>query len=137
MKRFAKYAAALAVVTLLGAGCATAPAPEATPNTNAAVGEAPSKPAEGTFTVKIMPDNTFQPTTAWVKAGTKVTWTNTDNDSHQLRANPHPTHDSNPTFGPRDPLKAGESYTYTFDRAERFNYHDHLNPAFGGAIVVQ
>jgi plastocyanin len=136
MKHLAKIAAAIAVVSLIGAGCAKKPAP-APANSNAPVGESMSKPAQGEFVIHIKSDNSFDPTTVYVKVGTKVTWVNDDTDPHMLRANPHPSHDSNPTFGPRDPLQPGESWSFTFDRTERFLYHDHLNPAFGGAVDVQ
>ncbi len=136
MKRFATFAAAAAVVVLLGTSCPAQETPQPAPNANVPVGSSRSKPASGEMTVTIMSDNTMFPTTAFVRPGTTVTWKNEDSDQHQLRSNPHPSHTDLPGFGPPNPQKPGETYSYKFEETTRFNYHDHLNPAFGGAVVV-
>jgi|GEM_PF-1825493 len=137
MRRATRLAFPLALCLLLGGACAPAPAPPTPPAPPPApTGETRARPAEGSFTVIIMPDNSFEPTTAFVKVGTTVTWRNEDDAPHQPRANPHPTHGSNPAFGPNAPRNSGETYSYTFEKEERLLYHDHLNPSFGGAIDV-
>ncbi len=134
--KLTKLIFAMGVIALLGIGCAKAPATNT--NTNAPVpdGATAARPASGTMTVLIMPDNTFEPTTAYVKVGTAVTFKNNSDKPHWVASNPHPAHTDLPDFDSKAAFGPGESYTYTFDKAGRWLFHDHTNPAFGGAIVV-
>jgi plastocyanin len=132
---------AAAVIALVGAGCAKAPSvntnADAGQNVNRAPdGETRARPKSGEMTVKIMPDGSFEPTTAFVKAGTKVTFVNTTGNTHRVASNPHPAHTDLPGFDSKTSIAPGASYTYTFDKVGRWLYHDHLNPQFGGAVEV-
>lgn len=78
----------------------------------------------------------FLPTTARVYSGTTVIWTNEDTASHWVASNPHPTHDDLPDLDTGDSIGPESTYSFTFDDAGTYDYHDHLNPEFNGTIVV-
>ena len=48
-----------------------------------------------------------------------------------------PTHELYPSFDAQKTILDGDSYEFTFDRAGRWGYHDHLNPDIQGTIVVE
>jgi plastocyanin len=134
--KFKKLLFAVGIIALLGAGCAKAPASNSNANVPPAIGTSRSVPASGTMTVLIMPDNSFEPTTAFVKVGTTVTFKNNSDKPHWVASDPHPTHTDLPGFDAKGAIDPGASYTYTFDKVGRWLYHDHLSPAFGGAVEV-
>jgi len=79
----------------------------------------------------------FSPATVKVKKGASVNWTNQDDATHQIAADPHPTHSSLPgLLG--DPLNKGESYSYIFEKSGTYTYHDETNPTkFIGTVIVE
>lgn len=72
-----------------------------------------------------MVNNKFNPQTLTVYVGDTVRWINLDKNLHWPSADPHPTHTALPDFDPLGDLGQGESYSYTFRKAEAVPYHDH------------
>jgi plastocyanin len=70
----------------------------------------------------------FSPAIVTVKAGTTVTWTNRDQDSHTATAMSGPFH--SPT------LNTGDSYRYTFTTPGRFEYLCAIHPFMTATVVV-
>jgi plastocyanin len=70
----------------------------------------------------------FTPKTVTINQGDSVKWTNVDKVNHQLVAN-------NGAFA-SGILKPGETYSFTFNAAGKYGYHDALHPAFTGTITV-
>ena len=62
-----------------------------------------------------------------VKAGTTVTWNNTDSILHQIDSNPYPADNGLRGLASAG-LESGQSYSYTFKRAGMFGYHDQQDP---------
>jgi plastocyanin len=79
----------------------------------------------------------FTPQTLRIKAGTQVTWKNTDKKPHHIVSDPHPTHTAYPDMNDQEALNTNESYAFVFDSAGTYTYHDHINPKFTGTIVVE
>ena len=79
----------------------------------------------------------FEPKTLTVPVGTMVEFVNDSDIEMWVASNPHPQHDILPTFDEFDGVKKGEVYTYTFDKKGTWPYHDHINAAKEGVIVVQ
>jgi plastocyanin len=86
-------------------------------------------------TVAVIPARTvwitragFQPTPLSIKAGEKVTWTNRDSANHQIVS------DDGSFSSPV--LARGRSFTRTFDAGGTVGYHDGLQPALKGSVVV-
>ncbi|MDO8466932.1 MAG: hypothetical protein Q7S83_02200 [bacterium] len=78
----------------------------------------------------------FEPPMIQVAAGAKVTWLNKDIRPHWPASASHPTHLVLPGFDSLGGLSEGESYSFVFEKAGSWKYHDHLNPGMGGAVEV-
>jgi plastocyanin len=70
----------------------------------------------------------FTPKTVTINQADSVKWTNVDKVNHQIVAN-------NGAFA-SGILKPGATYSFTFNTAGRYGYHDALHPAFTGTITV-
>lgn len=51
-------------------------------------------------------------------------------------SNLHPTHDIYPEFDPTQPIEQDSDWSFTFDRAGEWKYHDHLSPLYKGKVIV-
>ncbi len=93
----------------------------------------------------------FSPLTMRVSDGESVTFVNAGNRASWPASDVHPTHRSYPgsdiskcegsergeIFDACRGLGEGESYTFTFDEKGEWKYHDHLNSANKGTIIVE
>jgi plastocyanin len=71
----------------------------------------------------------FSPASVSVKAGSTVTWTNQDQDPHDVVAmNDGPFHSP--------PLNTGQSFSYTFATPGRFDYLCTIHPFMTATVVV-
>jgi len=84
--------------------------------------------AANTFTVKIGASS-FTPKSVTITQGDTVKWTNVDKANHQIVANKG-------AFA-SGILKADGTYSYTFNTAGGFAYHDALHPSITGAVYVK
>ncbi len=72
----------------------------------------------------------YSPSTLSIKAGTKVTWTNSDSVPHTV------TSDTNGLLS-SPILNPGQSYSYTFTAVGTTNYHCAIHPTMmGGSVTV-
>lgn len=92
----------------------------------------------------------FSPKTITVAKGTTVTWTNTGTGPMWVASGVHPVHsaydgttkDTHCAAGytgakPFDECANGAVYSFTFDQTGTWQYHNHLNAAETGTVVVQ
>jgi len=93
----------------------------------------------------------FSPNSLTIKVGETVTWTNQDTSPHWPASVIHPFHTNYPgsdinkcgtteestIFDACDSLSQGDSYSFTFNNAGSWEYHDHFQPGLKGTIVVQ
>lgn len=49
----------------------------------------------------------------------------------------HPTHGIYPEFDPKEPIPPGQSWSFRFNKAGAWSYHDHLNSLHTGVVVVE
>jgi plastocyanin len=89
---------------------------------------APGGAAAATKTVVIKAGG-FDPATVTIQTGDKVTWKNTDKVQHQVV--------SDGGFFASPVLAAGKSYSFTFQQAKTYHYHDGLHPARKGKVIVK
>ncbi len=83
-------------------------------------------------------DKAFEPATVKIKVGQGVTWTNDGKKNHQIASDPHPTDDALPELNDDIPLEPGDSFSYVFDEAGTYTYHDELNPLeIVGTVIVE
>ena len=68
--------------------------------------------------------------TITVPAGTEVVWTNLDGAGHTVSAR-EGAFDSGATLG------QGQSFSFTFDRAGRYEFYCQIHPSMTGTVVVR
>lgn len=95
--------------------------------------------AQDSVTVTVSDDG-FSPSQATVKSGGKITWTNNSKVKVQIASDPHPTHTSNKELSNGEfviELEPSASTTVTVTKVGTWGYHDHLNPAQRGKVIVK
>jgi plastocyanin len=88
----------------------------------------PASSSAATIAVKITTTG-FTPKTVTINQADAVKWTNADKVNHQLVAN-------NGAFA-SPIMKPGDTYSFTFNAAGTFRYHDALHPTLTGTITVK
>lgn len=79
----------------------------------------------------------FTPQTIEVNKGQSVVWTNYDSKEHTVSSNPYPIDNGLAGFKSQD-LTQDQTYSFVFDQAGTYSYHDDLNPlTFKGIIIVK
>lgn len=72
--------------------------------------------------------------------GEEVKWVNAGDKNIQVAANPHPVHSGNKEVSNGEfvlELAPGEEKSITINKVGKVGYHDHLNSATGGVIIVE
>lgn len=101
------------------------------------VSPSPEISAAPTVATISIDDEAFTPVTLAVKVGTTVTFVNNGQALHWPASNPHPIHTGLSGFDAKKALATGETFSFTFTKAGTFGFHDHLNTALVGTVVVQ
>jgi plastocyanin len=94
-------------------------------------------------------DQGFSPKSVTVKQGESVTWIDERANPMWVASNPHPVHTgydgtslsvhcaSDYTGStPFDQCAPGTAYSFIFNKTGTWGYHDHLNHAMAGTVVV-
>ncbi|MEV5085087.1 cupredoxin family copper-binding protein [Streptomyces sp. NPDC056159] len=102
--------------------------PPITPSTSPTSGQPSAATAANAVTIK---NFAFSPAKLTVKAGTKVTWTNTDQDTHTVTSKK----------GSGGPLKSGglttnATYSYTFTKPGTYAYYCTIHPFMTATVEV-
>lgn len=80
----------------------------------------------------------FIPATISIKAGQAIVWTNSDTKTHEVASDPYPNDNALAGFVDKQPLNQTETYSFIFDKAGTYTYHDTLNPyKFHGTVIVK
>jgi len=118
--------------------------------TSTSTEKAGEQPAEAkTYTVEIT-SNGYSPKELKINKGDKVTWVNKNSAGHWPASAMHPTHalypgsglekcgtsEQDKIFDSCKELSPGESWSFAFNEAGSWKYHDHLNLANTGSITV-
>ena len=120
LKDCVAFAAAAAAACLITGAAAPGRTPASAP--------AAAKPSTGASTVKI--DNfTFSPAAVVVKSGTTVTWINSDDIPHTVRA-------GDGSFKSKV-LDSGDRFSFTFSKAGEYAYFCSLHPHMTGKVIVR
>ena len=83
-------------------------------------------------------DEGFSPATVKIKTGQAVTWTNTGTAAHQIASDPHPADNGVEGLSDDEAMQKGDAYSYTFEKAGTYTYHDEMNPLkFYGTVIVE
>jgi hypothetical protein len=84
----------------------------------------------------ILRDDGFSPRDLEIERCTRVTFKNEGTKPHWIASDLHPTHGIYPEFDPLEPIEPGKSWSFVFEKAGNWKYHDHLAPLFRGVISV-
>ncbi|HEX3095828.1 MAG TPA: cupredoxin domain-containing protein [Patescibacteria group bacterium] len=79
----------------------------------------------------------FSPSSLTIKNGDVVIFKNTGDSSFWPASDPHPTHTNYPEFDAKKAIPAGQTYQFKFTKTGTWGYHNHLNPAAHGTIIVK
>ena len=90
---------------------------------------------EGDAVIK-MGEDTYSPQDIQIKKGAKVTFVNESGVPRWPASDLHPSHLVFSDFDPKEPVANGTSWSFTFDKAGEWGYHDHLAPYITGVIKV-
>lgn len=139
MKKLIAGIVILAVVILIGYLSLNNPASPSQENNPAPAAEAPTE------NVVTYTDAGYSPTPLAIKIGETVTFKNESSRSMWPASALHPTHREYPTtggcigstFDACRGVQKGDFWSFKFDIAGTWRYHDHLNPGSFGAIIVE
>jgi plastocyanin len=101
-----------------------------------------SVPTSATVTLTA---NGFSPKSVTIKKGGTITWKNSGTGSMWVASAQHPTHTAYdgttlaqhcPSGDSFDQCKNGTTYSFAFDQAGSWNYHNHSNTSQFGTIIV-
>ncbi|MDP3900920.1 MAG: cupredoxin domain-containing protein [bacterium] len=104
-----------------------------------------------TENVVVFTDNGYSPNVLQVRVGDKVVFRNETSGSFWPASAMHPTHMvysgtslsehcpdvASTAFDACEGLPEGSEWSFTFEKAGSWKYHDHLRPSMTGTIVVQ
>lgn len=145
----------LTTAMLIGAGCnrmadtdATEDNPSITTNRSGTASDLPANASDQPVAVDTpatKPKTTtvsytatgFSPESITIKMGDTVKFVNNSGSGMWPAAGPHPVHTSVPGFDAKRMIPAGDSYSFTFTKAQQVSYHNHLNPMQIGKIIVE
>jgi len=86
-------------------------------------------------------DNGFEPATIRIKRGTTVNFVNNTEIPMYVASDPHPQHTAYPEFEAGVALqrfpRPGENFSFTFDKAGTWSYHNHAQPDHMAVITVE
>ncbi|HOX40930.1 MAG TPA: cupredoxin domain-containing protein [bacterium] len=82
-------------------------------------------------------DSGFSPSEITIKKGDTISFINNSEMQMWVASAPHPQHTDYPEFDTKKGYAPGEMYSFKFEKAGTWRYHDHLNPERTGTINVQ
>jgi plastocyanin len=137
-------AIALSVAACGGGSSPTTPSPSPSPSPSPAPAPAPSpSPAPspgGGLTITISASG-VSPKSLTVPAGSRVTFVNSGNRTHEMNSNPHPEHTDCQEINQVGFLQPGQSKTTgNLNTVRTCGYHDHLrdqDTSLQGTITIQ
>ena len=83
-----------------------------------------------------MTDEGYSPRVLRIEQGQTVEFVNDSSRDYWPASDPHPIHTVYPGFDARKTILPGESWDFTFTRAGRFGYHNHLAPETHAVVVI-
>ena len=82
-------------------------------------------------------DAGYEPNLLTIKIGTTVNFKNLSSVDRWPASGIHPTHQIYPEFDPKKAIPSGGSWSFKFDKAGVWRFHDHLFTNLNGIITVE
>ena len=132
----------LVVVVVVGGGAwwffgQPAPEQEVEEQEEQVSGEEPQPAPTSEEVIVRATDSGYEPSSITVKEGTTVTFENESSRPVQTASDVHPIHQMLPGFDALRGFAPGESYSFTFQSAGTWRYHNHLQPQQTGIVIVE
>jgi len=99
--------------------------------------QGPASPAKIAPALVSITKTGFVPATITVQRGQAVTWTNNDTAQHQPISDTAQATGSDPYISANKALNTNDTYTYFFNKAGSYSYHDKTNPVLQGVVIVK
>lgn len=109
---------------------------EAQPNNNEDGVEFEDEDGENVEHKIVYTGSVFDPEELTVNLGDKVIFINNGDENMQVASDDHPAHTDLEDFE-SGILEPGDEYSYVFDEAGTWGYHDHLNPSNTGTVEAK
>ncbi|MYE38336.1 MAG: hypothetical protein F4X82_02375 [Candidatus Spechtbacteria bacterium SB0662_bin_43] len=87
-------------------------------------------------TTVVMRDDYYEPAYLIMKKGSTIIWKNESSSDKWPASDVHPSHTIYPEFDPKRPIPPGESWSFTFDKAGEWDFHDHIKPSITGNVTI-
>ncbi len=84
----------------------------------------------------VMYEDRYEPDTLVIQTKDTVTFKTKSDKLFWPASSVHPDHEVYPEFDSRAPIEPGNSWSFTFDKAGSWKFHDHLRPFLRGEIIV-
>ena len=120
----------------LALACAIACSTSSTEDVAGPVGTA-VLPVDPNAPTVVYGDQGFLPGRLDIPAGQQVTFVNNSQKAIWPASNIHPTHEIYPEFQAPRAIEPGQSWTFKFDQAGFWRYHNHLSPDKAGLVVAE
>lgn len=82
-------------------------------------------------------DSGFSPKEIEVSQGQTVRFVNESSGNMWVASDVHPTHEIMSEFDDKKSIGEGENYEFTFTKAGKWNYHNHVKPSAVGTVTVE
>lgn len=113
------------------------PVTSPTANAHYSDGSEADVPPTGAVKEIMITSRGFSPASVTINKGDYVKFTNQDTAAHWPASDPHPTHTGYPGFDALKALAQGETYTFQFQKAGTWGFHDHMHPTTHGTVIVK
>lgn len=81
-------------------------------------------------------DEGYNPTRLDIKKDQVVQFVNSSSGDRWPASAIHPSHQVYPEFDPKEPVPAGETWSFKFDKVGSWRFHDHLLPQLTGVVNI-
>ena len=105
------------------------------PTTGAVAHGVVNGPIDGATVITLTKDG-FKPSEVTIAKGTTVLFKTTTGNLYWPASNLHPSHLIYAELDPQEPISPADTWSFTFDKAGEWKFHDHLSPYFTGTITV-
>lgn len=79
----------------------------------------------------------FSPSSLTINAGDAVHFVNNTSGTMWVASDPHPMHSDYSEFDAQKGYASNTTYSFTFDEAGTYEYHDHQHASMRGTIIVK
>lgn len=91
---------------------------------------------KNTQSIELQKDG-FHPSKLVIREGDTVTFSSNTGEAFWPASNLHPTHTDYPALDPKKPVAPDDTWSFTFNEAGTYAFHDHIRSIFNGEIIVE